>query len=126
MKKEKEYFGLYVYDWMVIIIAVLIIICTILSIKLYKKTGIEEVLIENIQSSENEKILQSKINEHFNIIVDLRKHNDSLIKANENIDKRRKINYKNYQNELQRNKRINTVSGANIVIDSILRANGYR
>jgi hypothetical protein len=118
-------------DYIILIILCLFILSTILGIGWYnehknKVDNINTLSIELEQYKLNELNLTKSIVTKQMKIKELNIINDSLNSEIVEIDKKRKINYNKYQNELKKDKQIITIKSANIVVDSILRANNIR
>lgn len=86
------------------------------------KDIIDEIEAYRTSAIATDALIESQLNE----IEELSNVNDSIELLKVEIDKKRAINYKKYQDEVKRNKRIVTVNDASIVIDSILRSKGFR
>jgi hypothetical protein len=114
-------------DYLIITIGVLLIVSFILGFKLYNKSGdIDSNLNYELQKyKDGEEYLNRLIENNQKSILLLKLSNDSLMKVNEDINKKRKINYKKYQDEIKRNKNVSNDSVV-VIIDSILRSNNIR
>ena len=119
---------LHTYDWMLITIFILLISCGFLSVKLFKRNdelnhSRDSTLYKIEEAITTEKFLNRIIESQQKSIYYIKSKNDSLDDINKDINNKRKINYKLYLNEKQRNISNDSVS---IIIDSILRSNNIR
>ena len=119
---------LHTYDWMLITIFILLISCGFLSVKLIKRNdelnhSRDSTLYKIEEAITTEKFLNRIIESQQKSIYYIKSKNDSLDDINKDINNKRKINYKLYLNEKQRNISNDSVS---IIIDSILRSNNIR
>ncbi len=120
--------NLHLYDWLILVIIALLILSTTLSIKLFKRNdelnhSRDSTVYKIEEAFTTEKFLNRIIENQQRSIYYIKSKNDSLDDINEAINKKRKINYKLYLNEKQRNIPNDSV---NVIIDSILRSNNIR
>jgi len=130
LKKEKMK-GFTFNDYIILSIIGLVIITGITTCGWYNEFSDSTDKSNCIENQYNEfKKRESVLNDSIRLkqqeIVELNRLNDSLSLQMVDNNKKIKLNYNKYQNELKKDKNINSIKSANYIVDSILRSKGIR
>ena len=119
---------LHLYDYLILGIVVAFIGGWIIGYNISSKddNSTSNILNEISKYKANESFLLLSISNKEKELIKIKFKNDSLNLINSNIEKERKINYTNYEKEINKDKKITTINDVNSALDSILCSVGIR
>ncbi len=118
----------HLYDYLILGIVIAFIVGWVIGYNISSKddNNTSNILNEISKYKANESFLLLSISNKEKELIKIKFKNDSLNLINSNIEKERKINYTNYEKEINKDKKITTITDVNSTLDSILCSVGIR